>query len=104
MAANTLAKKIKQARLDMGLTQSQLAYRMGISAQSISAFESGRIHPEKKYIEKIAQFTHKPMYFFTGKKIAEAMDKIEKVMDELTEIKKLLEQITTSEALSEDEE
>jgi transcriptional regulator with XRE-family HTH domain len=98
MSAKALGKKIRQARKEMGLKQSDLAYRMGISPQSISAFESGRIRPEVKYLEKIAQFTHKPSYFFTGQKVAGAIDKVERMINELTELKKILQQITEDEA------
>ena len=92
--AKLLGKRIQQARKNFGLTQGDLGYRMGISAQSISAFESGRIVPERKYLEKIAQFTHQPLYFFTGEKAAEALAKVDKMLEELVELKKILEQIT----------
>ncbi len=91
--ANTLGKRIQQARKSFGLTQSELAYRMGISAQSISAFEGGRIIPERKYLEKIAQFTHQPLYFFTGEKATEALARVDAMLTELTALKKILEQI-----------
>jgi len=96
MANKVLAKKIKTARTESGLTQSDLAYRMSISAQLISAFESGRIEPSRLYVEKIAQFTHKPLYFFTGQKIAEALDRLDHLEKEVSEIRALLS--TVSEA------
>jgi transcriptional regulator with XRE-family HTH domain len=94
MSAKALGKKIRQARKEMGLKQADLAYRMGISPQSISAFESGRIRPETKYIQKIAQFTHKPTHFFTGQKVEAAIDKVDRMITELTELKKILQNIT----------
>jgi transcriptional regulator with XRE-family HTH domain len=97
MSSKTLGKKIKLARMEFGLTQADLAYRVGISAQLISAFESGRIVPAAKYLEKIAQFTHKPMYFFTGQKVAEALGRIDQMMTELQQIKELLQQVTEGE-------
>jgi transcriptional regulator with XRE-family HTH domain len=93
MKKNALAKRIKQARTEMKLTQSDLAYRMGISAQSISAFESGRIPPSREHVEKIAQFTHKPLYFFTGQRVMEVMDRLEKVAKEITDIKEVVSQL-----------
>lgn len=92
-STKTLAKKIKIARTEFGLKQSDLAYRMGISTQLISAFESGRIVPQRKYLEKIAQFTHKPLYFFTGQKVAEALDKVDQMMAELQQLREVLLQI-----------
>jgi transcriptional regulator with XRE-family HTH domain len=97
MSAKNLGKKIKLARKEFGLTQSDLAFRMGISPQLISAFEAGRIPPDPSYITQIAQFTHKPLHFFTGQKIAAVLDKVEKMIIELQEIKKTLEQITEAE-------
>ena len=79
--------------MEAGLTQSDLAYRVGISAQSISAFESGRIAPAQKYLEKIAQFTHQPIHYFTGQKVAEALTKVEAMLVELQDIKKILLEI-----------
>ena len=90
---NILGKRIKQARSDINLTQSDLAYRIGISAQSISAFESGRIPPSQSYLKKIAQFTHKPLYFFTGQKVAEVVDRLEKLTTELNEIRDIVSQL-----------
>jgi len=89
-----LANKIKQARTEMGLTQADLAYRMGISTQSISAFETGRIEPERKYLEKIAQFTHKPLHFFVGEKVLAAQMRVEQMIQELEELKKILAEMT----------
>jgi transcriptional regulator with XRE-family HTH domain len=96
MKKTVLGKRIKQARNEMGLTQSDLAYRMGISTQSISAFESGRIAPARVYIEKIAQFTHKPLYFFTGQKVAEVIDRLDKLSTEIAEIKAVVSQLIES--------
>jgi transcriptional regulator with XRE-family HTH domain len=98
MSAQSLGKKIRQARTEMGLTQSDLAYRMGISPQSISAFESGRIRAEMKYIEKIAQFTHKPKHFFTGQKVLAAITQVEQMMKELAELKETLQHISDSDS------
>lgn len=94
---NQVGKRIQQARKLFGLTQAELAYRMGISSQSISAFESGRIVPEFKYLEKIAQFTHQPLYFFTGEKAAEALAKVEAILKEVSDLKEILQQIVEAE-------
>ncbi len=96
MSTKLLAKKIQIARKGMGLTQADLAYRMGVSEQLISAFENGRIQPERKYLEKIAQFTHQPLHFFTGQKILEVAARIDVVQKELTAIQELLTHIIES--------
>jgi transcriptional regulator with XRE-family HTH domain len=91
---SAIGRKIRLAREEMGITQADLAYRVGISTQSISAFEGGRIHPDRKYLTKIAQFTHRPLYFFTGQKVQEILDRLQRVQAELTELTHLLEQVT----------
>lgn len=96
MTAKNLGKKIRQARLEFGLTQGDLAYRVGVSTQSISAFESGRIRPAMKHVAKIAQFTHKPLHFFTGQKVLEVLDRVEKVIVELQSIQQVLSEMSSA--------
>ncbi len=104
MSTKALAKRIKLARQEMGITQADLAYRMGISAQLVSAFESGRIPPAPKYLEKISQFTHQPLSFFTGEKIAEALDKVNATIAELEKVRDLLMQAHSSDKNSDSSE
>jgi transcriptional regulator with XRE-family HTH domain len=85
-----LARKIKEARESAHLTQTQLGAKIGLSTQSISAFETGRIKPSSKYLGLIAQITHQPVYFFTGQKMAEALDRLTKLEQEAATIKQLL--------------
>jgi transcriptional regulator with XRE-family HTH domain len=97
MKKNIVGKRIKEARTEMGLKQSDLAYRIGISAQSISAFESGRIPPSQEHLKKIAQFTHKPLYFFTGQKVAEVVDRLAKMAKELQELQEIVSHLVEDE-------
>jgi transcriptional regulator with XRE-family HTH domain len=45
---NTLAEKIKNCRLDKGLTQGQLAIKTGINRSSIANYENDRCDPSVK--------------------------------------------------------
>lgn len=92
-AAKRLGSKIREARVERGLRQSDLAKLLGISPQSISAFESGRIPPDSEYIEKIAIHTKRPIHYFTGKKVAEALARIEEIQAELKELHHILSQV-----------
>jgi transcriptional regulator with XRE-family HTH domain len=90
MTNKAVGKRIKDARLETGFKQADLAYRVGVSTQLISAFESGRIRPAKNYLEKIAQHTHKPLYFFTGQRVSEALSRVNSMIKELEEIRAIL--------------
>lgn len=46
---------IKAARLAAGLTQVQLAEKMGCSQQEIQRWETGRVSPTAKTLKKLAE-------------------------------------------------
>lgn len=45
---------IAQARIKVGLTQQQLAERIGVSQKMISAWEAGYRHPKLETMQKLA--------------------------------------------------
>ncbi len=45
---------IKKARTDVGITQAELARRLGITPQTVSQYERGCINPKKETIQKFA--------------------------------------------------
>ena len=47
--------KIKEARLQKGLSQTELAKEMSISRQAVSQFESGKVIPTIERLVEIAQ-------------------------------------------------
>ncbi|MFO0703124.1 MAG: helix-turn-helix transcriptional regulator [Patescibacteria group bacterium] len=64
-----LGKKIRQARKTKRITQSDLAQAIGVSDKSVSAYESGRIEPPLKMLEKIAQSTDHSLEYFVGESV-----------------------------------
>jgi transcriptional regulator with XRE-family HTH domain len=90
--AKKLGRRIKEARTARGFRQADLAKLVGVSTQSISAFESGRIPPAREYVEKIAHHTQRPLHFFTGQKVAEALARVEQMRKELDELQDILRQ------------
>ena len=64
MLAEELGSKIKEARLSAKLTQKQLADALGVSAQSVSNWESSRNKPDFKVIQRIADTTNKKLNWF----------------------------------------
>jgi repressor LexA len=51
-----LSKKLKQLRKENKLTQAELAYRLGVTQQTIAKWEAGRAMPEPETIARIAGF------------------------------------------------
>jgi transcriptional regulator with XRE-family HTH domain len=52
-----LARALIEARTAAGLTQSQLARRMGTSESYIARLEGGKVHPSTEALERFAQAT-----------------------------------------------
>ena len=50
----TIAERIKQCRLEHGMTQKDLAERMGISPIGISQYETGKRVPKIETVDRIA--------------------------------------------------
>ena len=62
----TVGKKLKEARLNKNLTQSELADELGVSIGYISQVESGDKCFNLKRFEEIAEFFDKPIGYFLG--------------------------------------
>jgi len=65
MNTQKLGKKIKLARVEMDLNQTQLADKIGAKQKSISRYETGLAMPSIETLVKIAKELKKPTgYFF----------------------------------------
>lgn len=64
MTPKICARKIKDARLDMGFSQKALALRVGLSDKSISAYEKGDVYPPVANLILIAGVLEKPVAYF----------------------------------------
>ncbi len=82
-----LATKIKQARKSRQITQEDLARAIGVSDKSISAYESGRVHPPLEILEKIAKSTDHSMTYFVDPSAESS------ILQKLNEVQKLFEEI-----------
>lgn len=51
-----LGINLRELRLKNGMTQEQLAYELGVSAQSISRWENGSTYPDITMLPVIASF------------------------------------------------
>lgn len=100
---------IKKARIEAGLTQAELAKKLGITPQVISQYERGVKNPKFETVAKIAavlDIPAKKIYYYKGladnptvtvkyttKKGRELQSKISRLTEELSEegLEKLLE-------------
>ena len=64
MDARKLGKKIKLARIELDLTQTQLAEKINGKQKSISGYETGATLPSIRTLVKIAKILKKPASYF----------------------------------------
>jgi transcriptional regulator with XRE-family HTH domain len=64
MDAKKLGKKIKVARVELDLNQSELAEKIRAKQKSISRYENGLSIPSIKTLVKIAKVLKKPASYF----------------------------------------
>ena len=64
MDAKKLGKRIKLARIEMDMTQADLAQATDILQKSISRYETGQSLPTLETLEKIAMVLKKPFSYF----------------------------------------
>lgn len=55
---STLSNNLRRYRQAEGLTQIQLAEKIGVSPQAIASWENGRRVPRLKYLEKLSKALH----------------------------------------------
>lgn len=56
--------RVRQARLEAGLSRRQLAMAVGSSEQAIQTWERGTREPKLRYLKSLSEATGKPYEFF----------------------------------------
>lgn len=56
--------KFKKIRLEKGMTQQDVADKLGIKRSAISKWESGNIFPNHKQLDKISEIFNVPVSYF----------------------------------------
>ena len=64
MDAKKLGKKIKMARIELDLNQTELANKIGAKQKSISNYETGTALPSLATLEKIARVLKRQASYF----------------------------------------
>ena len=89
----SLFANIKRARIASGLSQRQLAKKLGLSDKTVSAYETGRAIPPTQTLTKIAKLTKTPLQELIGIKEKNGEEKLYRKLSELTERISNLEQL-----------
>lgn len=69
-----MGEKLKTLRVEMGLTQTQVAKRTGVVVSAISAYESGMRYPSYKVLIKLAALYHVTTDFLLGVSTTRSID------------------------------
>ena len=69
MDAKKLGKKIKLARIELDLNQTQLANKINAKQKSISRYETGISMPSIATLVKIAKVLKKPTGYFLDEEV-----------------------------------
>ena len=69
-----LHEKIRRLRTAHGITQVELAHRLGVSKQSVSNWESNNIQPSIELLEKIADLFGVTTDYLLGREDLQVLD------------------------------
>lgn len=86
---NEVGQRVKEARQNRGLTQTEVADMIGISSKTISAIEVGRVEPSVSQIHALSKALHQPIGYFVGEtqsSIASHMATIERSLNEVRQL------------------
>lgn len=61
-----MQNRLRELRLDKGLTQASIAKRFGVTQQAISLYEQGRREMKLETLKKIADFFNVPVDYLLG--------------------------------------
>ena len=78
MDIQNLAELIRQKRKSKGLTQAELAERLGLSEMTIRRWEASKRSPRMEEISELANVLETPVDFFVGNNISSDIEKTEK--------------------------
>ncbi len=53
-----LGKKIREWRRKYGISQEELAKRLGVTQQAVAYWESGKKHPKREIFKKLIKITN----------------------------------------------
>ncbi len=75
---NAFSEKVKQARISLGMPQTQLAKEIGVTSRSIQAYEKGEKTPRQAMMAKLARALGVSVRFLTDDGCTDPVADIEK--------------------------
>ncbi len=98
MIYKDIGRKIQKAREEAGLSQEELASRLGYTQAALSNYELGKRRLYLANIERIARELNKPLsYFLEESAVPTNADKAESLDETISEIIKLLTELPKEE-------
>ncbi len=85
--------KVKIARQNKGLTQSELADMLDISSKTVSAIEVGRVEPSISQMQALSAVLEEPIGYFIGEDASSIESKMEHVRAQLDEITRIMNMV-----------
>jgi transcriptional regulator with XRE-family HTH domain len=68
------AERIRQARLDLGMTQIDLARETGFHPDSILNWETGKVQPRPHYMKVLSEILGRPIWWLRASDLVEELD------------------------------
>ena len=69
---NLIAQRVKDARMERGYTQKDLAAHLGKTSAAVSDLERGKVQITASDLHSISQFLNQPIEYFFGEQIGDA--------------------------------
>jgi len=88
--SENVGKKIRKIRDSYNLSQERFAIKIGLSGKSISAYETGRIDPPLKILQKIVTTYKTPIVNLNIELKTELSNKLDVLENEVVSLKSIL--------------
>lgn len=82
MVFQEIGRRIQQAREESGLTQEELASRLGCTQSALSNYELGKRRLYLNVLNQIAQVLNKPLDYFMESPVDDDDSKIARLLDD----------------------
>jgi len=85
-----VGRKIKEIRDSHNLSQERFAMKIGVSGKSVSAYETGRINPPIKILQRIVTTYKTPIVNLHDELRTELTKKLDSLENEVVSLKSIL--------------